>query len=183
MSIHSNIAYEDPNTDLPEDRKAFDRALVQELPDLRYYALSLTRNRADAEDLVQDCVLRALSRRHMFQPGTHARRWLFTILRNIHVDNCRRPRNRRAHLEIDDHLDAVPQPPSQDHWMRVVELRRAMRRMRRHEREILVLSAFSRLDQRQIARRLNLAEGTVRSRLSRARAILEANGATAGAAA
>src|SRR5262245_24932813 len=64
--------------------------LEQELPQLRRYAQRLTRDKSQAEDLVQNCVVRALVKEHLWQPGTDLRAWLFTLLHNEHVNNVRR---------------------------------------------------------------------------------------------
>ena len=158
-------------------KRQFETDVTEHLPDLRRYALSLTRDQTAAEDLVQDCVLRALARRHQFQPGTHLGRWLFTILRNLHLDACRKRTRHGPHVDI---ADAIPEPSSrapQEDWMHLVDVAKDIRQLRRCDREVLMLSAFSPLSQKEIADRLDVAEGTVRSRLSRARATLAAHAA------
>jgi RNA polymerase sigma-70 factor (ECF subfamily) len=162
----------DQQRPLSRRRRAFDDELTAHLPDLRNYALSLTRDRAAAEDLVQDCVVRALRRRNQFRPGTHLGRWLFTILRNLHIDGCRQRTRRGPHVDIADTKPAPSRPPSQEQWVQILDIAREMHRLRPCDRDVLILTAFSRLSQKQIARRLEVAEGTVRSRLSRARASL-----------
>ena len=164
-------------------RAAFEEHLTREIPDLRNFALSLTRNPVEAEDLVQDCLLRAIRNRHRFEPGTHLGKWLFTILRNIHVDACRRRKRRGAHVELSEEHPQMTRTPSQESWMAVIDVARGLRRLRRCDRDVLMLAAFSTLSQKQIARRLDVAEGTVRSRLCRARASLAAQPHAAGAAA
>lgn len=64
-------------------------AIAVELPRLRRYARSLQHDPGAADDLVQDCVERALSRQHLFRPGTNLRAWLFTILYNLHINTVR----------------------------------------------------------------------------------------------
>src|SRR5690348_17614456 len=64
-------------------------ALAQHIAALRRYARALLGDRIEAEDLVQDCLARALSRAHLWRPGSDLRAWLFTILHNIHVNNVR----------------------------------------------------------------------------------------------
>lgn len=155
-----------------DSRRRFDDDLTAALPDLRNYAMSLTRDSVEAEDLVQECVLRAIRRRHQFEPGTHLRRWLFTIIRNIHLDACRKRKRHGTHVELNDAQPPISRPPSQEHWMQVLDVAREIDELRPCDRDVLLLSAFSRLSQKEIADRLNVAEGTVRSRLSRARAAL-----------
>jgi RNA polymerase sigma-70 factor, ECF subfamily len=64
--------------------------LVAQIPRLRRYARALTRDVAAADDLVQDCLTRAVSKRHLWQDATDLRAWLFTILRNQYVNQVRR---------------------------------------------------------------------------------------------
>src|ERR1700736_6637312 len=64
--------------------------LVAQIPRLRRYARALTRDAAAADDLVQDCLVRAVSKRHLWQEGTDLRAWLFTILHNQYVNQIRR---------------------------------------------------------------------------------------------
>src|SRR5688572_24786408 len=70
----------------------FDRELVALLPRLRVQALALTRNRSDADDLVQDAVRNALGSRDRFAPGTDLAAWLYRILRNRFISDRRRAR-------------------------------------------------------------------------------------------
>ncbi|MHA7886441.1 RNA polymerase sigma factor [Roseicyclus sp.] len=153
----------------------FEDDLLHEIPHLRNYAISLTRDAADAGDLVQDAVLRALEKRDRFIPGSEMRRWLFTILRNRFLDGWRKRSRRGHHVPIEDcPSHGLGQPASQDDWMELKECEESLSRMRAVDRAILLLSVFSALSNRDIARRLGVAEGTVRSRLSRTRADLRA---------
>ena len=68
----------------------FARLLQSEIPRLRRYARALTRDAARADDLVQSCLVRAIAKEHLWQPGTDLRAWLFTILHNQHVNDVRR---------------------------------------------------------------------------------------------
>lgn len=68
----------------------FTLRLEQEIPRLRRYARALTRDRTEADDLVQDCLVRALAKQHLWQSGTDLRAWLFTILHNMRVNEVRR---------------------------------------------------------------------------------------------
>src|SRR6516162_11139387 len=68
----------------------FAQLLETEIPRLRRYARALTRDASRADDLVQSCLLRAVAKQHLWQPGTDLRAWLFTILHNQHVNDVRR---------------------------------------------------------------------------------------------
>lgn len=154
-------------------RDAFEGELLPEIPHLQSYALSLTHDAAEASDLVQDCVLKALENRHRFQSGTYMRRWLFTILRNRFLDGWREKDRRGTHVPIEDcRLLGLSQRGSQEEWMEVRACERKLSQLRQSDRLILLLSVFSALSHKEIADRLGIAEGTVRSRLSRTRASL-----------
>lgn len=149
----------------------FEEELLPELPHLQNYALSLTQDPSDASDLVQDCVLKALEHRQRYHSGTHMRRWLFTILRNRYFDGWRKKDRRGTHIPIEACQSAgLSQPGSQDDWMEVRECERKLAKVRSSDRIILLLSVFSSLSHREIADRVGMAEGTIRSRLSRTRA-------------
>ena len=66
------------------------RLMEREIPRLRRYARALTRDIGQADDLVQSCLVRALAKEHLWQPGTNLRVWLFTILHNVHINGVRR---------------------------------------------------------------------------------------------
>ncbi|MFO0934737.1 MAG: sigma-70 family RNA polymerase sigma factor [Planctomycetota bacterium] len=75
----------------------FERTALPFLPDCYAFALSLTRDATDAEDLVQETFLRAQRSFDQFEPGTHAKAWLFTILRRLHIDRHRRMKVRPSY--------------------------------------------------------------------------------------
>lgn len=148
--------------------------IANEIPHLRRYAGALTRDRPEADDLVQDCLERALARSHQFRPGTDLRRWLFTILRNLHIDRRRRDARRGQHLPFEEWRDAAPAGEQQYYWLRLSEVTGRMRRLRPCDRRIVLLSVVAGLGHATIARRMGVATGTVKSRLSRARRALAA---------
>ena len=71
------------------------------VPALQRYALSLCRNATAADDLVQECVVRGLTKAHLYKPGTNLRAWLFTIMRNRFISECRKPKPVAGSHEID----------------------------------------------------------------------------------
>lgn len=171
--METNHTPSDPQSPEATSRDRFESELLQEIPHLQNYALSLTRNSSEACDLVQDCVLRALENWHRFQEGTHLRRWLFTILRNRHLDGCRRRTRRGASIPIEDcRSPNLSQPASQEDWVELRECQRRLNEVRPCDRKILLLSVFSSLSHSEIADEMDIAEGTVRSRLCRTRAQL-----------
>jgi RNA polymerase sigma-70 factor (ECF subfamily) len=156
-------------------RDNFREELLEHLPHLRNYALSLTQDHTEASDLVQDCLLKALEKRHQYQKDTHMRRWLFTILRNHYLDQWRQRTRRGTHMPVEDCSQAsLSHPASQDDWMDLRSCQRELRKLGAYDRAILLLSVFSPMSHKEIAAALDVAEGTIRSRLSRARSQLKA---------
>lgn len=150
------------------------RALEREVPHLERYARSLTRDPVDVEDLTQDCLERAISRIHQFRPGTEKRRWLFTILHRIHIDDCRRATLQGRSVPLEELRKEMSHPVAQELRLEVGDAERRLSELRPCDRVTVLLSEFTNLSQERIARRTNAAVGTVKSRLSRAREALAA---------
>ncbi|HZD26257.1 MAG TPA: sigma-70 family RNA polymerase sigma factor, partial [Alphaproteobacteria bacterium] len=74
--------------------------LNAEIPHLRRYASALSGDRDQADDLVQDCLVRAISRLDRYEPGTNLRSWLFTIMKNGHIDHIRKQQRRGHEVEV-----------------------------------------------------------------------------------
>lgn len=146
--------------------------IVKEMAPLRRYALSLAQNRDDAEDLVQDCVARALERSHLFTPGTNLRAWLMTILHNQFISGKRRGHRVSAQPPADWPEQVVTTPPSQLMGLELRAVSEAFARLPREQRRVILLVCVHGLKYEEAAERLGVAVGTVRSRLSRARAAL-----------
>jgi RNA polymerase sigma-70 factor (ECF subfamily) len=145
--------------------------LIQErLPQWRAYARSLTRNRAAADDLVQDTIVRVLTSIEHFD-GSNFASWSNAILRNRFIDDCRRARFQNGSV---DNLPvaATAQPATQAFAVELEETMRALHKLPPKHRKILVLIAVNELSYVRAARRLKIPLGTVRSRLARARATL-----------
>lgn len=147
--------------------------LIQsEIPSLHRHAATLTRNREAAEDLVQDCLVRALERMDRWQAGTNMRAWLFTILYRLFLNSRRRP----ALLSVEDLPPAqstIAIPSRQMDRARLSEVQNAFARLSKDHREVLHLVAVEHLEYGEAAAILGIAVGTVRSRLFRARAALD----------
>ena len=79
--------------------------IEEQLPSIRRYAHALERNPHAAEDLIQDCVERALSRQEQFQPGTNLRTWMFTIMHNLQCDRKRKDVRRGVHVPLEEWSD------------------------------------------------------------------------------
>jgi len=155
------------------DRQDILRQLEQEIPHLRRFARFLARDADLADDLVQDCLTRAVANLESWQPGTNLRAWLFVILRNVYINELRRG-SRNATVELPpDHGGAPSAPGGQEINLTLRDLQAAFDRLSEEHREILVLVAIEGLQYEEAAAILNIAVGTVRSRLSRARVALK----------
>ena len=145
-------------------------AIVAEIPRLRRFARALSGDAALADDLVQDCLERALSRLHLFRRPDNLRAWLFTILRNIHLNTIRGQKRRDAlALQQDAAEIQRTQSPSQLDGARLRDLERALSRLSDEHREVILLVGLEELSYRETAAVLDVPVGTVMSRLSRGR--------------
>ena len=147
----------------------FAQRVGEEMPRLRRYALALLRSEVDADDLVRECVVRALSKRHLWQEGTDLRAWLFTILHNQFVNNVRRLAPQGISVDVSD-LDAeTHQVPRQDKRPELRDLDRALALLPEEQRAVILLVGLEGMAYETAAEVVGLPIGTVRSRLSRGR--------------
>jgi RNA polymerase sigma-70 factor (ECF subfamily) len=140
-----------------------------EIPHLRRFARYLARDIDRGDDLVQECLTRAIAKNDTWTPGTNLRAWLFTILKNCHINDLRRAR--RADEMPEEH-PLLTVPPNQDAYIGLLEVRDAYLRLSGEHREVLLLVAIEGLQYEEAAAVLDVPVGTVRSRLSRARQAL-----------
>jgi len=140
------------------------------IPALRRYARALMRERAAADDLVQDCLERAISRWHQRRPTDDARAWVFTILHNLAMTRLRRAAQRPVHIGLDD-TDAasLASAAPQEQGLRHRDLLNALGQLPDEQRTVLLLVTVEELSYADAARVLDVPIGTVMSRLSRAR--------------
>lgn len=155
---------------------------VEHIDSLYRYALHLTRSKPEAEDLVQETYVRAMEAFGRLKENSNVRAWLFTILRNVWLNELRKHRTRPQHVEIDAESyraeilagnmpDAHQILESQEDATRV---RQAISKLPSEFQEILVLREFEELSYQEIASVLSCPAGTVMSRLGRARSKLRA---------
>lgn len=145
--------------------------LVTHLPALRAFALSLTRNRATADDMMQDAVLKAWSNMSKFQRGTNMRAWLFTILRNTYYSS-RRKLNREV-ADIDNAFsDTLSVKPDHDGRLQMMDFKGAFEQLADEHREALILVGANGFSYDDAAEMCGVATGTMKSRVNRARAKL-----------
>ena len=144
-------------------------ALVDHMASLRRYACRLLGNSCDAEDLVQDCLARALSRAHLWRPGSDLRAWLFTILHNMHVNNLRARATAAALTPVGE---AMAAPPDQESRLELRDLARALALVPQEQRQVLLLIGLEGMSYAEAARIQGVPVGTVMSRLARGRGAL-----------
>ena len=149
----------------------FHQQLTAVLPRLRIYALSLTRNRDMADDLVHDTVVKALAGRQSFQTGTNLAAWLFRIQRNEFISGLRRL---RPTVPVDTTVaESLSHPPHQESGLVMREFMNAFSKLAQSQREALLLAVVEGQSYDVIAAHTGVSVGTVKSRISRARDRLE----------
>ncbi len=145
--------------------------LTKTLPMLRAYARSLSRNRHDADDLVQDTILKAWSHREQFTIGTNLQAWLMTILRNTFYTA-----RRRKTWEVEDvdgeYAASVMIEGNQEWHLSLKELDKALDRLSPEQREVVALVAGAGLSYEEASEICGCPVGTIKSRLARARSHL-----------
>lgn len=147
----------------------FGRLLEPEIPRLRRYARALTRDPARADDLVQDCLIRAIAKQHLWQAGTDLRAWLFTILHNQYVNYVRRSVRDGAHVDIDDLETVLAVECRAPYALQLRDLRVAMAKLADEQRQAVLLVGLEAMSYEDVASVMGIPLGTVRSRLSRGR--------------
>ena len=166
----------------PDRQQAFHDIALRWLPDVTRFARSLTRDETNAEDLVQETYLRAWRHWDSFKPGNEARAWLFTIARNAW--RKRAPRDARLVAVEDDTLQLLaeqefPLGASQEVLQRLSDadlrpaIRKAIAELPDGFREVVELVELQELSYAEAAEVLDIPVGTVRSRLFRARRLLQ----------
>lgn len=156
--------------DLRPQMIALRTGIIDEIPHLRRYALRLAHDTDAADDLVQDCIERALLREHQWDPSTRLRPWLFRIEHNLHVSARRRRKPETYGAGIPTDLAAPTSGPEAALDLRAVL--GALRSIPPEQAETLLLVALYELDYTTAADILDIPVGTVRSRMSRGRALL-----------
>lgn len=154
--------------------QAFERELLTLLPRLRRFGRSLARDAADADDLCQAALERALKAREQWQPGTRLDAWMYRIIRNCWIDEVR-ARTRRAQTFAPEEAGAAVGVAAHEDVERNVELTdvaRAMAELPAEQREVIALVLVEGLAYREAAEVLEIPMGTLTSRLTRGRQAL-----------
>lgn len=145
-----------------------DASIVELLPALRAFARTFYRDPNDADDLVQDTLVKALRSFESFEPGTRLKSWMFTIMRNTFYTRIK-VYSREAPGVADCVADRPAVAPSQEWSIRSREVRDAINRLPPHHREVLMLIGVLGVSYEETAEICGCAMGTVKSRLNRAR--------------
>ena len=139
------------------------------LPEFRAYATAISSSPEDAEDLVQDAVERALRADNKPTSIDELRPWMFRIIRNLHYDELRKRRVRREYLVAEKRLS---DETGKSDVARDILIRMAFEKLSSDMREVLCLVDIMGLKYAEAAEVMNVANGTVMSRISRARKAL-----------
>lgn len=169
---------------MKKSTEEFNTALVATIPRIRRFCYALTGSMADADDLLQATVERALKKQDLFEAGTELDRWLYRMCRNIWIDEMRSRKSKGDVVEFDEQL--APTTGGEGSMMSrltLSEVRKAMATLSDTHREVLALIGMEGLTYKEAAETLELPIGTIMSRLARARAQLvqamELDGGTA----
>ena len=141
------------------------------IPALRAFAWSLSHNSSDADDLVQETLIKAWTHRDKFVEGTNLRAWLFTILRNTYYTAAVR-RRREVRDETGKYAATLSAAPTQDWSIALRSLQAALAQLPAEHREALILVGAAGLTYEEAAEVCGCALGTIKSRVNRARARL-----------
>jgi RNA polymerase sigma-70 factor (ECF subfamily) len=144
------------------------QSILNAVPSLRAFAISLCGNVDRADDLVQETLLRALANIDSFQPGTNMSAWLFTILRN-HFRSEYRKRRREVEDTDGSYADSLKSHPEQHGRVEFTEFRQALAQLPPDQREALILVGASGFSYEEAANICGCAVGTIKSRVNRAR--------------
>jgi RNA polymerase sigma-70 factor, ECF subfamily len=151
---------------------AFRDQMLAAVPSLRAFAISLSGSHDRADDLVQDTLMRAWKNVDRFEPGTNLNAWLFTILRNLFHSEYRK-RKREVEDPEGVHAARLATRPEQGARLDFEDFQRALAKLQPDQREALLLVGAEGFSYEEAAKICNVAVGTVKSRVNRARKKLE----------
>ena len=143
--------------------------LIAETENLRKFALHLTRNKSDADDLVQSTFLRALEKSDYFEDGTSLRKWTSKIMFNLFVTDYRRKTRFETQYDPEPYIQSQSIGAPQESEAELHAVGDAMVKLSTDHREILTMVCINDMPYQEVADMLHIPVGTVRSRLSRAR--------------
>lgn len=146
----------------------FRKELIASIPGLRAFAMSLAGKRDRADDLVQETLTKAWKHHESFEPGSNLRAWLYTILRNEFYSQARK-RSREIEDADGVHSNRLATPPEQHGHLDMADLKSALARLPNDQREAIILIGASGFSYEEASEICNVAVGTIKSRVNRAR--------------
>lgn len=155
----------------PDTTRQLETDLIALLPNLRAFARSLCGNAAQADDLVQEALVKAWKGRASFEPGSNLKAWIFTILRNAFISECRK-RSREVQDEGDVLTGNLKVNGEQSGHMDMLDLAKALDRLPVDQKEAVLLISAEGFSYEEAANMCGCAVGTMKSRVNRARAKL-----------
>lgn len=155
-----------------ENKMFTDNQIITAMDRLKKFALRLTKNEANADDLLQSTILRAYEKKHLFQEGSNVFSWTSKIMYNLFVSEYRRKVKFESQYDPEPAINALKATIDHDDQMMLQEVGEAMNRLSEEHREILIMISIQGMKYEETAEKLNVPIGTVRSRLSRARNML-----------
>jgi RNA polymerase sigma-70 factor (ECF subfamily) len=172
--------YTDESASEPEEvvagstrqRRSVDEEVLEYVSGLRRYALLLVGDPHDADDLVQECLVRVIAQARSWRRVKELRAYLFTTLHNLFVDGHRRRLKRRGDVPIETVIADLLAPPRQQDWVELRDLIAALQVLPKEQREVVLLVGLEGLSYLEAADVLGVPVGTVMSRLSRGREAL-----------
>lgn len=145
--------------------------LIELLPRLRRFARTLTRHHADADDLVQIAIERALTRYRQWDPQSRLDSWIFSIIRNAWIDEVRQRQRRGQHLDLDEIGDSVGD--AADTRIEMMSVQQALATLPEEQRTAVSLVLVEGLSYKEAAQVMDIPIGTLTSRLARGREALQ----------
>lgn len=136
---------------------------------LKGFAYRLTNNNADADDLVQSTVLRAIEKKHLFNKGTNLYSWVSKIMYNLFVSAYRRKTKFETQYDPESYLENESVEACQDVKMELQDVKNAMEELSNSHKQVLIMVCVKGMPYAEVSEALQIPVGTVRSRLSRAR--------------
>jgi RNA polymerase sigma-70 factor, ECF subfamily len=149
----------------------FREQLIAAIPGLRAFGLSLTARSDRADDLVQETLMKAWKHWQSFKPGSNMKAWLYTILRNEFYSQLRK--RKREVEDVDGfHSNQVAVHGEQESHLEMADLQIALAKLPTDQREAIILVGALGFSYEEAAKICNVAVGTIKSRVNRARARL-----------
>jgi len=146
---------------------SFKQEITRLIPQLRRYAFALVNHNDMADDLVQDSLERALAKQHLWNPSLPIKPWLLTVLHNIFANNARKYRRTPCLVSIHEIEEISDNKNSDELYLN--DLQYALEHLSDEHREIILLVGLEQMSYRETATILDIPQGTVMSRLMRAR--------------